>query len=336
MKFGLVYDFRNPEPWRRPWADFYAETLDHVAAVESMGFDTVWLTEHHFVKDGYLPSVLTMAAAVAGRTSRVTIGAGSVMLLPLHDPLRVAEDAAVVDILSRGRLRMGFGIGYVEEEFEAFGVTRSARAPLLEESIEIIRKAWRPEPIRHTGTRWQLPEVDVHPKPLQEGGPQIYIGGRAETPIRRAARIGDGAIIDARRLHWYYDELEKLGRTEQANACVYVLSTPTDDPEAAVAKCGPFVDYRQKEYVQWYGAAGDLPSDRRAVEIMRGEREPSPRAAALPSFLTPEAMLRELRSMADRGATEAWWFATFPGLAPSETLPYWEVLASEVMPHLRS
>src|SRR5258706_11549539 len=131
-------------------ADLYAETLDHIEAVEALGFDTVWLTEHHFIDGEYLPSVLPMAAAVAARTKRVTIGT-AVLLLPLHDPLRVAEDAAVVDVLSNGRLRLGLGLGYKLEEVEAFGIDRRHRPPLLQEGLRIIRGAAAAAPLSAPG-----------------------------------------------------------------------------------------------------------------------------------------------------------------------------------------
>ena len=162
--------------------------------MEALGFDTVWLTEHHFIDDDYLPSVLTMAAAVAARTSRVTIGT-AVLLLPLHDPIRVAEDAAVVDVLSDGRLRLGLGIGYKLEEFEAFGVDRRARPSLLEEGIEIIRGAWADGPFSHHGRHRSFDDLDVTPKPVQRPGPQIWLAGRAPVPVARAATVGDGLIV---------------------------------------------------------------------------------------------------------------------------------------------
>src|SRR5688572_33477540 len=127
MEIGLLYDLRNPPEWRIPSADLYAETLDHIAAVEAMGIPMCWVTEHHFIDDEYLPSCLTFAAAIAARTKTVTIGT-AVILLPLQNALRVAEDAAVVDILSNGRLRLGLGLGYKIEEFDAFGVNRKHRA----------------------------------------------------------------------------------------------------------------------------------------------------------------------------------------------------------------
>ena len=109
LSFGLWYDFRNPTPWRRPWQRLYQETLEQVAWADSLGFDSVWLSEHHFTDDGYLPALLPMLAALAMRTSRMRLGT-AVLLAPLHHPLRLAEDYAYVDQLSHGRLNFGFAV----------------------------------------------------------------------------------------------------------------------------------------------------------------------------------------------------------------------------------
>ena len=141
MSFGVTYDFRNPAHAGRSFVQLYRETLNHIVAAEDMGFDTVWLTEHHFTDDGYLPSLLPMAAAIAQRTRKVHIGT-NVILLPLHHPLRVAEDGAVVDILSNGRFALGAAVGYRPVEFEMLGVSVHERGGRIREQLEIIAQAW--------------------------------------------------------------------------------------------------------------------------------------------------------------------------------------------------
>ena len=131
MKFGVLYAFRNPPQWQQPFPDFYRAQFDQMQAVEQLGYDVVWVTEHHFIEDGYLPSLLPVAAVIADRTKRVQIGT-YVLLLPLHNPLRVAEDAAVVDIISNGRLLLGLGQGYRLEEFEGFNINRDDRPRMTE------------------------------------------------------------------------------------------------------------------------------------------------------------------------------------------------------------
>jgi alkanesulfonate monooxygenase SsuD/methylene tetrahydromethanopterin reductase-like flavin-dependent oxidoreductase (luciferase family) len=109
IRFGLWYDFRNPKQWRQPFDRLYGEILDQIAWGENNGFDDVWLSEHHFIEDGYLPSMLPAAAAIAARTKRIRIPLG-VLLMPFHNPVRLAEDIAVVDAISGGRFELGVGV----------------------------------------------------------------------------------------------------------------------------------------------------------------------------------------------------------------------------------
>ena len=111
VRFGLWYDFRNPPQWRQSPERLYGEILDQIVWGENNGFDDVWLSEHHFIEDGYLPSILPIAAAIAARTKRIRIASG-VLLLPFHNPVRLAEDIAVVDVISGGRFELGAGVGY--------------------------------------------------------------------------------------------------------------------------------------------------------------------------------------------------------------------------------
>ncbi|RYF97399.1 MAG: LLM class flavin-dependent oxidoreductase, partial [Chitinophagaceae bacterium] len=126
LSFGYLCDFRNPPPWHRPWAQFYAEMLDFIVEAETLGFEGIWLPEHHNAEDGFMPSPMTVLAAVAARTSRVKIGA-AVALAPLHHPVRFAEDCAILDILSNGRLEMAIAVGYRRRETDAMGVPFEAR-----------------------------------------------------------------------------------------------------------------------------------------------------------------------------------------------------------------
>ena len=150
VQFGLWYDFRNPRQWRVPFESFYRSILDQIVAAEELGIDSVWLTEHHFCDDGYTPSPLVLGAAIAERTTRLRIGT-NLMLLPLHDPIRLAEDSATLSLLSGGRFDLGVGMGYRQVEFDAFGRSLTNRPSLLEEGVEVIRRAWSGEPIDFVG-----------------------------------------------------------------------------------------------------------------------------------------------------------------------------------------
>src|ERR1700752_4756626 len=139
IRFGLWYDFRNPPQWRRSSDRLYGEILDQIAWGENHGFDDVWLSEHHFIEDGDLPSILPVAAAIAARTKRIRIASG-VLLMPFHNPVRLAEDIAVVDVISGGRFELGVGVGVKGEEVESFGVSFRERGSRTNQSLDIIRR----------------------------------------------------------------------------------------------------------------------------------------------------------------------------------------------------
>ena len=324
----MLYDMRNPPSSGIGRAELYAQTLEHIEAVEGLGFDTVWLTEHHFIDDEYLPSVLPMAAAVAARTKRVTIGT-AVLLLPLHDPLRIAEDAAVVDVISNGRFRLGLGLGYKLEEFAAFGVDRRHRPSLLEEGIEIIRGAWADGPFSHHGRHRSFDDVDVTPKPVQRPGPEIWLAGRAPVPVARAARLGDGLIVvggpDLYRE--YHVAHAATGRRDPARLCIFAFTYPSHDPAGDDRRLGQHAAYRMANYAKWYSTAADLPSD---TTFLRGAD-----TATLQMFGPPDQVVAELKVAEAAGATAALWFGTFPGARPDATLSLFETLAKEVMPAFR-
>ncbi len=219
VRIGLgLFTGQVPPGSDRTFAREYHDIIELSRLAETLGFDAVWVSEHHGAGDGYLPSLLPMLGALAAATDRVLLGTG-VMLAPFHHPLRLAEDAAVVDQLSGGRLLLGLGLGWREEEFRMFGVPLAERVRRTVETVEILRKAWTGERFSHQGKIYPVERVRVTPPPAREGGPQIYLGGFAEASVRRAGRLGDGYLLsrtsleNARRtLAWAEEGARDAGR----------------------------------------------------------------------------------------------------------------------------
>lgn len=172
----------------------YADLVPLAQAAEAAGFDAFWVSEHHNFDGAYLPSPLIALAAAAASTSRITLGTGLV-LGPLSHPLRLAEDAAVVDHLSGGRLVLGIGNGYAPREFAMFGVPMANRGARLEETVAILKQAWRGEPFSFEGSVYRFEDVRVQPASHQTQGIPIWIGAYAPAAIARAGRIADGHLV---------------------------------------------------------------------------------------------------------------------------------------------
>ncbi|HEY4826962.1 MAG TPA: LLM class flavin-dependent oxidoreductase [Solirubrobacteraceae bacterium] len=243
MRVGLYLDLRNPPRWRRPWADLYAKTLDRIGIAEDLGIGSVWLTEHHFFEDGYLPQPMTFAAAIAARTRRVRIGS-AVMLATLRPAVDIAEQSAIVDILSDGRLELGLGAGYVAEEFLAFGSDIHDRYPMLERRAREVRELWG--------------RGAVTPSPVQDRLP-IWIGGRGPRAARIAGRLGEGLLcLLPSVFEVYLDALRAAGHDPD---CARVAGLANlilaDDPEAAWAQIRPHLAYQWESYAR-HGAQGSV------------------------------------------------------------------------------
>src|SRR4029077_4080634 len=214
VRFGLWYDFRNPQQWRQPSDRLYGEILDQIAWAENNGFDDVWVSEHHFIEDGYLPSILPVAAAIAARTNRIRIISG-VLLIPFHNPVRLAEDIATVDVISGGRFELGAGVGFKREEFEGFGVPFKERGARTNQSLDIIRRALAGETVTFKSEFFDFQNVKVTPEPIQKPHPPIWLGGFTPAALRRAVRFGDGFTVPGANrdvYDRYVAELEKVNR----------------------------------------------------------------------------------------------------------------------------
>jgi alkanesulfonate monooxygenase SsuD/methylene tetrahydromethanopterin reductase-like flavin-dependent oxidoreductase (luciferase family) len=251
ISLSLAYDMRAPD-FGTPAVSLYQAALEQCAWADRTGFSSVGLMEHHASDDGYLPSPIVLASAVAGLTERVLIRL-SLVLLPLYHPLRAAEDLAVLDLVSEGRLRLTVGLGYREEEYAQLGVNIKRRPSLMEEAVEALKQAWTGEPFQFRGQT-----VRILPRPAQRPRPQIFMGGASPASAMRAARIADGYEPLAPRLYEIYvDELRALGRPVDEGAAarvgagwyVYV----TDDPDRTWARIAPHAMHDTNEYARWIG-----------------------------------------------------------------------------------
>lgn len=184
MKFGVLLMTQDP-PEGENVVRRYQEVLDAAKVVEEAGFDGVFLPEHHMMPDAYLPSPWGMLGGIAAITERVEIGT-TIHLLPLDHPIHVAEHAAVVDIISNGRLRMGCGMGNFPEEFDLFGLNAKTQVSRFEEAIEIVQRAWAGEDIDFHSKHFDI-TGKIRPLPV---GAEMWLGAMSEPGVRRAARFG--------------------------------------------------------------------------------------------------------------------------------------------------
>ena len=331
LRFGLWYDFRNPRAWRQDPTRLYREILDQIGRAEALGWDDIWLSEHHFFDDDYTPSMLPLGCAIAARTERVEIGT-SVLLLPLHDPVRVAEDAATLDVLSGGRLQLGLGVGYRVEEFHGFDIPRGQRARRMDEGLEILRRLFAGECLDFEGKYYRYRDVELCPKPVQTP-PKLWVGGFSEPAVRRAARLADAYIAVGAMAPFvsiYHRALEERGEdpAQHEVAGGYVWLHVSRDPEARWREAERHFRYQLNCYAKWFEAAGmqffTAVSSRAELEEQGCH------------IVTPERAVEMIRTYAaEAHLTRFYTWAVPPGLPPSWSDEHIELMAKEVIPAFR-
>jgi probable F420-dependent oxidoreductase len=338
LGYGLLTAQHHPTDTRTD-AEIYADVVDYGVLADRAGLHSVWLSEHHFVDDGYMPSQLPVLAAIAARTERIQLGTG-VLLAPMFDPLHLAEDAATVDLISKGRLILGIGIGWRDEEFEGFA-TPSGRGARLAAQIAVLRQAWGDGLVTGDGEifRYAAPGLNVTPKPVRGAATPIWIGGGAEPAVRRAGRVADGYFGSgaspeaiAQRAGWIREEAERAGRDPGSiTIALHKMSFPWrgDDAWERVSDAARYMVWK---YDDMSGARGS-----------RGRRLPGPDDAPADVVRhrmlvgSPEEVAEGVRAYADvLGPNGLFVFRTsFPGLEPAVQREAFDILVEEVIPLLR-
>jgi alkanesulfonate monooxygenase SsuD/methylene tetrahydromethanopterin reductase-like flavin-dependent oxidoreductase (luciferase family) len=328
---GLFTCQRRPDD-DRSGEELYGELLELGRAIDRAGLASAWVSEHHFADDGYLSGVTPTLGALAAATDDVTIGS-CIALAPLYDAVRLAEDAATVDLLSGGRLSLGLSIGYRDAEFEGFGVPKDERAERTAEAVRLLRAAWSDGPLGFD-PEFHPVGADVEVTPRPDGEVPVFLGGAARPAVRRAARIGDGwcapsslsiegvrkRIADIKRVR----EEEGIGGEFQ----VYVLQHGFvgDSAEAAWERMRDGYFYLQRRYAEWYQGE--------SVEELPAERKQELREQAIVG--TPEDVIEGLEEYRQAlGDDIHFVFRTYyPGIGTDAMVECVERLGDEVVPHV--
>jgi alkanesulfonate monooxygenase SsuD/methylene tetrahydromethanopterin reductase-like flavin-dependent oxidoreductase (luciferase family) len=286
LPLALRFDLRNPAFAGTSTTERLQAALDMAEWADDHGAVSIGISEHHGSDDGYLPSPIVFAAALAARTcnARIMIAA---LIAPLYDPVKLAEDLAVLDALSGGRIDLIIGGGYVADELSMFGVRSAERGPRTSDAIETLRAAWSGEPFEYQGRT-----VRVTPTPCQPGGPRLVLGGSSDAAARRAARIADGyAPSSGDSWAAYRDEMLALGKPDPGEGSeVSVVTTfLSEDPDAAWTALLPYFLHENNAYARWLDDAG-LVGPYRACDATELQRRGQYRV------LTPDAYADELRA----------------------------------------
>src|SRR5438309_7727831 len=249
VAIALRYDLRSPEWAATKHPDLYSTCLEQVSWAESTGAgDLVALSEHHGMEDGWMSSPFTMAAAICARTERIPVSI-TAAIVPLHNPIRLAEQIATTDLIARGRVSFVVGLGYAEHEFEMAGIDRKKRAPMAEEYVEVMRKAWTGEPFEYQGRM-----IRVTPKPFSQPAPPMFMGGSTEKSAQRAARLKMAFLpsIGDQNLKRVYDE--ECARVGYQGFCVLPTGPGfvhvTEDPEKAWDQIKRYALFDAKTYAE--------------------------------------------------------------------------------------
>jgi probable F420-dependent oxidoreductase len=258
----------------------FEDTVQECARAEAAGFDSVWLGEHHNNPLLY-PRPLLGLAAIASRTRRLRLGTG-VLLLPLYRPLDVAEEGAIVDVISNGRLILGVGAGYAPEEFAAFDVSLKERGSRMDEAVPLLQRLWTEERVTHEGRHYRMTNATVAPRPVQRPHPPIWFAGWIEPAIRRAARMGDAwlggpsARLDevARCVRLYRDARRDAGRDPDDSeiALMRYLFVARSAGEACAIAGAPFIRAFEHTYFKWPHPVVKRPPGELTIERLAENR----------------------------------------------------------------
>jgi alkanesulfonate monooxygenase SsuD/methylene tetrahydromethanopterin reductase-like flavin-dependent oxidoreductase (luciferase family) len=334
VKLGVYLNAQHPaadDPGRR-----FAETLEQARLIRSLGFDSIWGGEHHATPGFHYFPLLPMLQRLAAEADGLWIGT-NLVLLPLHNPIELAEIGAFLDVITGGRFLLGVGLGYRPEEFAIFGVPMAERVSRLTEGLEIIRRLWTEDRVTHRGRHWQLDDVTIRPRPLQRPRPPILVGAQVPAGIARAARIADGwLVVPVPTVDEFAKQAadftaaraaEGLPRSEHICRLLEVVCAP--DEETAIRRAAPYLLEKYAAYLGW-GLPG-ITIDSAAEPSVQLRQLAANRFALGSPAQVVEALLRQHEA----GVTHATMRVSWPGMRQDDILGGIELLGRKVLPEVR-
>jgi probable F420-dependent oxidoreductase len=334
MQLGIYLNSQHPvsdDAGRR-----LAETLEQARLIRALGFDSIWAGEHHVTPGFHFFPQLGLLQRVAAEAEGLWLGT-NVALLPLHNPVELAEVGAFIDVMTGGRFLLGVGLGYRPEEYAMYRVPMSERASRLSEGVEIIRRLWTEPSVTHNGRHWQFEGAAIAPRPVQRPHPPILIGAQVEASIRRAARIGDGWMLVpiptldqlAPQMSLYKSERAAAGLPPARHLCRLLEVGCDRDTDLAHRRIAPFLMEKYKAYFSW-GLEGLELDPNAAPEVQL-------RSLAANRFAvgTPAQVIDALVAQHAAGITHLSMRVSWPGMSQEDTLAGIELLGREVLPEVR-
>lgn len=338
LKLGIgLFTGQIPPGTDRTFHEEYRDAIELVKLVEREGLDGAWVSEHHFSEDGYLPSLLVMLAAFATVTEHIQLGTG-VILAPFHDPIRMAEDFAVVDQISGGRTIAGFSIAWRDEEFREFNIDVRSRVGRTRELIEVMRLAWNEERFDYSGKHFSYSGVSVTPKPARV--PPILVGGFVDDAIRRAGRIGDGYISSraapdrvAEAFRMAAEERARAGKEGPPIVALLQNTFVTQDPDGDWPMIRDGIGHQLGTYAGWR-AGTDVPGGK--LEVIPPDESSIRQTTA---YGTPEQVVEYLtpivKVLAEYPESHLIVRLHYPGMTAEPAATAIRLFARDVAPKLR-
>jgi alkanesulfonate monooxygenase SsuD/methylene tetrahydromethanopterin reductase-like flavin-dependent oxidoreductase (luciferase family) len=334
MKLGIYLNAQHPEaddPARR-----FAEIVEQVRLIRSLGFDSIWSGEHHVTPGFHYFPLLPMLQRLAAEAEGLWVGT-NLVLLPLHNPVELAEVGAFLDVITGGRFILGVGLGYRAEEFAVFGVPMKERVSRLTEGVEIIRRLWTEDRVVHHGRSWQLDGVGIRPRPLQRPRPPILVGSQVTAGIARAATIADGWLVVpiptvdefAAQASAFAAARAAAGLPPSAHVARLLEVVCAPDEDAAIRRAAPFLLEKYAAYFAW-GLRG-VSIDRTASPDAQLRRLAANRFAIGSPAQVTEALVRQHAA----GVTHVTMRVGWPGMGQADVLASIELLGRAVLPEVR-